>query len=750
MMTLPIRILPVLALALLWIQASLVLGQSLPFFQEDFDSVTPPALPFGWQDPLAEWATSSSVGSSGSGGNNLTIAGSQSASVQTPVFNLTGLTSGTIEYLARRTSTYPQDSLVVLASIDGGASFSITLLDLGEALPASDGSYDLISMAVPGSLLGQADVVLQFIALGGTTSGSNIRIDDVLISGDGDPSAGNSVFGFSTLTSALDQATGIAEVPVFLDFEDVTSLQGLQLDVSWDVPELAVNAIVPGTAIANTADWSLSFNQESAQLTAVLLGNDGASVGQGLYDPLFTLQFVLPSTSSSMEANLMIDAVIGSLAVPTGDDAGLLIGQQSHTITLDPGDAVFSPDATELDAGQVSVGTTGDVTLTVSNTGNTDLVISDVTISNALFSLAPTTATVAPGSSQAFLISYTPAFEAFGFQNTTLTFLHNAEGGSTAISVSGTGTGGRGDASQDGVVDVLDLILGVDYVLGVSLPDPVQSTSVDLFPFESPDGALDVRDLTVLSQAILLDIWPDGVSLPPASQGAIQSGKSDLSPAFIQPLVSESASTLVLSTDVPVRAVQFVIEMDAPIEEPVIPGDLSPGLTVQWAYDAWGGVLRVLAVRMDGGSLEDGLHALLKLPGTTGRDPMQLESGVVILEGPEPMELAWLDAAPLLSEGNEGSERNTVGAPYPNPFVVTHGQHLQIPLTLLESQDVQGYVFDLLGRRVAELQRRTLERGDHLLSWNGQDHQNQQVAAGLYLLKVSTSTHAVTRLVTVY
>ena len=724
-------------------------AQESTFFLENFDGVTPPALPFGWADASGEWTTSSSVASSGSGENNLTIAGAQAAAIQTPVLNLSGLTSGTIEYLARRTSTYPQDSLVVWASTDGGTTFSVTLLDRGEALPAGDGSYEMISMVVPDELLGQSSIVLQFNALGGTTAGSNIRIDDVQVIGEGDPTAGNSLFGFSTETSTLDQATGLVEVPVFLDFENAESLQGLQIDVSWDVSELTVSNLVPGDAIDNAADWSLTYNAEGTQLDAVLLGNDGAALAEGVYDPLFTIEFSLPVTSSSMEALVTLNAVIGSLAVATGDDAGLILGQQIHTITLDPGDAVFSPDATELDAGSISIDNTAEAILVVTNTGNSDLVIDDVVGTNALFSLSPITATVSPGVSQDFVISFTPSFTAFGVQSTTLTFQHNAGEGSTDIIVSGTGTGGRGDASQDGAVDVLDLVLGIDYALGITVPEATQLSSTDLFPFDAPDGGVDVRDLTVLSQAILSGTWPDGLPLPVVPAAAVAGGKQDDVSVHVQPLISDAGSTLTLSTALPIRGVQFTIAMDAPFEEPEIPVHANPSLNTQWLYDAWTGELRVLAVRMDGGYLDAGEHALIRLPEHTKEHPMQLVSGMAIVEGPERIPLGWLDAEETTTEGEEVLDRDRIGVPYPNPATASLADGIRIPVSLTESQYVSAEVFDLLGRRVALIQDQTLNRGDHVLSWNGKDHNDLPVAAGMYMLRVTTANREVTRVITI-
>ena len=746
MKTLHVRIHWLLVLAFLVLHATAAWGQESSFFLEDFDSVTPPALPFGWADVSAEWVTSSSVASSGSGGNNLTIAGSQSASVQTPSLNLTGLTSGTITYLARRTSTYPLDSLLVLASIDGGGAFSVTLLDRGEALPATDGSYEVISMAVPPELLGASDVVLQFVALGGTTSGSNVRIDDLEILGEGDPSAGNSIFGFSSSESTLDQTSGLVEVPVFLDFENVEALQGIQVNMSWDVSELTISNLLPGTAVSNTVEWSLSYNDSGTELEVVLLGNDGASLNQGLYDPLFTIELSLAEPSPSLEALLTLNTVIGSLAVATGDDAGLILGQQTHRILLDPGDAVFSPDVTELDAGQVRVDNTAEATLSVSNTGNTDLVVSDVVSPSALFSVAPLSATISPGASEAFVVSFTPSNIEFGVQTATLTFQHNGQEGSTDIVVTAIGTGGRGDASEDGAVDILDLVAGIDYAIGVTVPDENQLASMDLFPFGASDGSLDVRDLTILSQAILAQVWPDDIPLPVAPP-ALSSGtnKSDEQSVYIQPSVSERGSTLRLAIEVPIRAVQLAISMDAPFEEPFVPVDAHPDLTINWLYDAWTGELRIVAVRMDGGFLDPGSYPLISLPGHTLHTDMVMNAGIAVVEGPERIALAWLDAKETELEDEEGFNEEWIGAPYPNPLVLSLGKDVHVPVSLSANRDVRAEVYDLLGRKVTVIQDHSFHRGNHLLSWNGQDHSGHPVAAGMYMLRVSTGTHTVTR-----
>ena len=733
----------------LWMVLSpFAIAQETPFFSEFFDGVTPPILPFGWVDESGEWESSSSVASNGSGGNNVTVSGSQQASLRTPSLNLSGLTGGTIEYLARRTSTYVQDSLIVLASINGGADFGITLLARGEALPATDGSYEMIAMAVPPELLGEANVVLQFVALGGSTAGSNIRIDDVQILGEGDPTAGNSIFGFSEGSSQLDPATGLVDVPVYLDFENVEPLQGVQATISWDVAELTVNDVLPGPAVANAAEWQLSFNIQGSSATVVLLGSDSNSLIENVYDPLFTFQLTLVTPTTSMQSILSLDSAIGALAVPTGDDVGLILGQSTHTITLDPGDAIFSPDVTELNAGTVDVDASAPSILTVTNTGNTDLQIDSIAVSNPLYSVSPESIVVLPGEQQEFTVTFTPSFTAFGTQSGTLTFFHNAVGGSDDISVTGFGIGGRGDASRDGAVDVLDLVLGIDYILEAALPDPEQTSSVDLFPFGSSDGQLDVRDLTVLSQAILLDRWPDDIPLPLAT-AANSSNKGDENEVRLHADFSPGGGTLIMSNSVPVRGLQVSLFIDSPTELPVLPVTLDPSITTQWIYDAWTSELRIVAVRMDGGVLDPGHYPMLDLPGYSNQQPMELRAGKAVVPGPESQAVVWVDGEDTSLGENEGIGEDLIGSPYPNPFARFHSSDLLVPLVLSEVQHVQADIFNLLGQQVSRIIDTTLPAGEHVLTWNGLDQQRNKVAPGMYLIRIQQGNRSLTRSVLV-
>ena len=730
---------------------------STTFFLEEFDLVTTPALPVGWTDADALWETSSSVASTGSGLNNLTIAGGQPASVVTPSIDLSGLTAGTLEYLVRRTSTYDQDSLFVSASTDGGATFPIVLLDRGLALPATDGSYSAISVDMPAELIGQASVTLMFTALGGSTSGSNIRIDDVLISGDGDAPTPTNVIGFSTATGAVDGTTNTFEASVSLDFSNTEGLQGLQFAVDWDVDEVTLVDVVRGDAIADDIDWQLNFDARAGEMRGVLLGNQLVNLATGLYDPLLTLQFSVDPAATASEVVLTFTEAIGALAVRTGDDAGLTLGQATHTVSLDTDDSpTFEPDTRELDAGTIGVDSTATAQVTVSNTGGADLVVSELTSSNGLFTVDPLTATVPAGGSQVFTVSFTPSFTQFGDQDASLIFTHNAAGGSDTLSVAGKGVGGRGDVSIDGLVDALDIVLHVDFILERATPTSGQAISGDVFPFDAPDGVLDVRDLTVIAQAIVLGAWPDELPIPSepvaTRRPVLQASNLFSNDSLVLKTVDEGAEVLLyLDQQIPLRALQVSVRTGALTEPPtVVSTTFSGDVSSFHHFDEVEGTIRLVMFRADGGLIEAGRHVLARWSLSAGQQPVEPLYSVGVDASLNRLPIAFESGRITHSETDDETPGTLeVGAPFPNPFRVSQDGVLALPVTVAGTQHIRAEVFDILGRRIEVLQDGVLQAGQHQLQWAGKEQNGHEVASGLYFLRVDVAGDRVVRMVVV-
>jgi hypothetical protein len=89
----------------------------------------------------------------------------------------------------------------------------------------------------------------------------------------------------------------------------------------------------------------------------------------------------------------------------------------------------FSVSPSNLDFGTVTVGTFNTLSLTVTNTGTAQLDISNVTSSNSVYTVTPTSGSIAPAGNMTFDVTFTPT--SHGTQTGNITFTHNATGSPT-------------------------------------------------------------------------------------------------------------------------------------------------------------------------------------------------------------------------------------------------------------------------------------------------------------------------------
>lgn len=107
--------------------------------------------------------------------------------------------------------------------------------------------------------------------------------------------------------------------------------------------------------------------------------------------------------------------------------------------TPGPGTPSVSVSPSSLNFPSVTVGTSSSQNITVTNTGSADLVVSDVTLAGAGFSLTPLNfpLTITAGASRIVIVSFAP--QSAGTINGTATIRSNASATPTVLAVQGTG-----------------------------------------------------------------------------------------------------------------------------------------------------------------------------------------------------------------------------------------------------------------------------------------------------------------------
>ncbi len=98
---------------------------------------------------------------------------------------------------------------------------------------------------------------------------------------------------------------------------------------------------------------------------------------------------------------------------------------------------MFTVAPMSLDFGNVDIGLTKTDSVLVTNNGTSVLIISIITSSNTVFTIAPTFASVNPGDSRKFYITFEPLTDSL--KTGYISFYHNALNGKDSIPVSGTG-----------------------------------------------------------------------------------------------------------------------------------------------------------------------------------------------------------------------------------------------------------------------------------------------------------------------
>ena len=79
--------------------------------------------------------------------------------------------------------------------------------------------------------------------------------------------------------------------------------------------------------------------------------------------------------------------------------------------------------------------------------------------------------------------------------------------------------------------------------------------------------------------------------------------------------------------------------------------------------------------------------------------------------------------------------------PTPNPF----NPSTEISYELIRSSDVRVSVYDIRGRKINELINQEQGIGTHSVQWNGTDHQNRPVSAGVYFCKIKIGELSITK-----
>lgn len=387
------------------------------------------------------------------------------------------------QYMARKLSKFHKlfVSIFIVASIATSIAWSIPVLNLRSTenfvILAGAGITGLSPFAITG------DVGLSPAAGSNITGfdGSNVTgIIYVVSTGPPAGSVANATLlttAKGDLTTAYNDAAGRTPVPTgnFLNpgggnigglnlvpglykFTSAASIEGSDVTLTGSATDIWIFQIGTGLTVGSGIKVILAGGAQAANIfwqvgSSATLGTYSVFKGTILADQSVTL-----GTGASLDGR----ALAFSGAVTMG--SGVIIKKA----VLDNKWPIFSIDSTNLAFGDVNNGFTKVDTVSVTNIGTANLIISNITSSASTFTITPITATILPGLSKKFFVTFAPITD--GLRNGKIYFNHNAVNLKDSISLSGTGV------SPNYLISPKSLTFG-DVVNGITKMDSVSVTN---------------------------------------------------------------------------------------------------------------------------------------------------------------------------------------------------------------------------------------------------------------------------------
>jgi len=300
--------------------------------------------------------------------------------------------------------------------------------------------------------------------------------------------------------------------------------------------------------------------------------------------------------------------------------------------------------------------------------------------------------------------------------------------------------GSWGDVNGDGCLDILDLIMVVDHIVGRDSLDAEEFARADIAPWvpgnetPDPDGFVNVQDLALIQTIILTGFFPDGV--PNWEDGtpvggcpsglAKFNGEAD---AILNLYINNEGITAYLDSKVGIRGAQ--IEFGNLVDNPenmVINTELGNGY-----YLKVDDMLRTLMYdRLAEKYIEAGTYQFMADLPFQITSPEDISLDRLILVDTDQRKLMKIEVNLIYSSPTLPYDY-ILFQNYPNPFNPSTAVRFQVPQT----GNVTIKIYDMLGQEVRTLFAGEVTRGTYTTNWDGLNDAGVQMSSGSYIYRMT-------------
>ena len=287
-----------------------------------------------------------------------------------------------------------------------------------------------------------------------------------------------------------------------------------------------------------------------------------------------------------------------------------------------------------------------------------------------------------------------------------------------------------GDVNGDGCLDILDIIMVVDHIIGKDSLDADAFLRADIAPWipgspePSPDGVVNVMDLSLLQNIILTGVYPNGITINSCSYsgGLPKVSGSDESLATFY--INQNGITVYLNSEVDIRGAQLEFGNVQSVTENML---INTGLG-QGYFQKVNSIMRVLLYDRNGEKvIKPGLNFLANLPFS--------------IAAPEDITIEKIHLVDINRQRiTNGSVEIIYGdAPtvpfdyvlyqnYPNPFNASTTIQYSLPFESI----ITLKIYDLLGNEITTLIHDVHNPGTHSVNFD-----TYNLASGVYFYNLT-------------
>ena len=286
-----------------------------------------------------------------------------------------------------------------------------------------------------------------------------------------------------------------------------------------------------------------------------------------------------------------------------------------------------------------------------------------------------------------------------------------------------------GDVNGDGCLDILDLTMVVNHIVGKDSLESDEFERADIAPWvygnstPDPDGLVNVQDLSLLHSTILTGVYPDGTPIIICSYNMVSKLNGEADSKVIIYIYNEGI-TIYLDTKIDLCAAQieFGNVNDDP-ENMIINTDIGEGY-----YKRIDKMLRILLYdRQAEKVLKAGEKILAEIPFYISR-PEDITIEKLIFEDTNGQRIIDNQVEIIYEYPPSLSQNYKTYQNYPNPFNPATTIQYFIP----KRSNVTLKVYDILCNEIVTLVNEEKPRGDYSVNFNASG-----LASGVYFYRIT-------------